>query len=146
MGQRVSGDHRGTPTTARDRIYRWTCWTRIWPWDLPRAPFTWQLEARKPRTRRLLRSLEAARQQSEFVGMLVAVAVLGPLSWISALATGSGSSRLWAIPMTLVTAVPALYVAVAIVTVPIRPVYGTERANRAAAQGHPLAKRFSPGR
>jgi hypothetical protein len=139
----VSGDHRGTPTTMSDRIYRLTCWTRIWPWDLPRAPFTWQMESRRPRARWLLRSLEAARQQSALVGCLVAVAVLGPLTWISAVATGSGSSRLWAIPLALVAGVPALYIALAIVTVPIRPVYGTQRANRAAAQGHQLAKRFS---
>jgi hypothetical protein len=139
----VSGEHRGSPTTARDRLCRWTCWTRIWPWNLPRAPFTWQLDSRRPRTRWLLRSLDAARALSEFVGILIALAILGPLSWISALATGSGSSRLWAIPLTVVTAVPTLYIAVAIVTVPIRPVYGTERANRAVARGHQVAKRFS---
>jgi hypothetical protein len=139
----LSGGQRGSPISARERLYRWTCWTRIWPWDLPRRPFTWQLDSRRPRTRWLLRSLEAAREQSEFVGILVALAVLGPLTWISAVATGSGSSRLWAIPLALVAGVPALYIALAIVTVPIRPVYGTERANRAAAHGHQLAKRLS---
>jgi hypothetical protein len=89
------------------------------------------MESRRSRSRWLFRSLHAAFEQLRFLTLVSVLVLLGPTLGIKALVTGTGRS--WALPLLVVTVMPAVYVIAAVVAVPLRPVQGTERAIRAVA-------------
>lgn len=100
------------------------------------------MESRRPRSRWAIRSLLAAVDQLSLVSWLTALVLLGPIIGLDAIARGTGRS--WAIPVLAVTILPALYVVLAILAVPVRPIRGTERAVRVAAAASDRARSLRP--
>jgi hypothetical protein len=102
------------------------------------------MESRRSRSRWALRSFVAAVEQLRFVSWLSALVLLVPIISIDAIAKGTGGS--WAIPVLAITTIPAVYVVLAMVAVPFRPVIGTERAERVVAAAGDRARRLRQAR
>jgi hypothetical protein len=99
----------------------WRLWRDpgLWllPWERPRYPFSWWHDSIRWR-------------------LMIAVGLLAGVGFsASELAAGPSPSWVWAVPVFIVSAIFAVWFVLTVVTLPIRPVRGSDRATQALHRG-----------